>query len=263
VAKDWATIKVWIEGAIGRLVLNRPQVRNAMNYDASLEMEEAIRELEEHARVILIQGAGKHFCAGADLQVLSSAEAARQLVLQLNRVFSQIEKLSIPVIAAVQGCALAGGFELVQACDLVVVSEDAMLGDQHINVGLIPGGGGSQRLPRRVGRQRTLSLLLTGDRLTGKQAVEWGLAYGVVPIEQLEDRALTLAHAIVTKSRAGLKSIKTLVNEGLEKPLDQAIQMEITAFLECLNGEDAQQGLRTFREKHARGPGDKFPPCRA
>ena len=180
-------VRVWTDGPVGRIVLNRPAVLNALDYLTVVELGSAVRELTGLTRVLVIQGAGNHFCAGADLGYLAgglSPQAIQEFIEQINRAFFSIQDAAIPVLAAVQGFALAGGFELIQACDIVIVAEDASIGDQHSNFGLIPGGGGSQRLPRLVGRQRALSLLLTGERLSGKQAVEWGLAYRAVPAER-------------------------------------------------------------------------------
>jgi len=154
--REWQTLKVWVDGKVGHVLLNRPQVLNALNYTVVLELEQAVRELETRARVILIEGAGDHFCAGADLRYVAETDKLRELIEQINRAFFAIERAPIPVVAAVHGYALAGGFELMQACDVVIVADNATIGDQHSNFGLIPGGGGSQRLPRLIGRQRAL-----------------------------------------------------------------------------------------------------------
>lgn len=248
---QWQTIKVWIDGTIGRIVLNRPEVRNALNYALVLELEQAVTELQSQARVILIEAAGVHFCAGADLRYVAETDKMREFIEQINRAFYAIERATVPVIAAVQGYALAGGFELMQACDIVFVANDAIVGDQHSNFGLIPGGGGSQRLPRLVGRQRALALLLSGDRLTGPEAVAWGLAYQCMPSAQLSEGSVAFAKKVATKSRGGLKLLKPLVAEGSEKTLREAIDLEVETFLTWIEGRDAQEGLRAFREKRS------------
>jgi enoyl-CoA hydratase/carnithine racemase len=246
---DWQTVKVWTDSKIGRILLNRPKVLNALDYTVVREIERAVHELQLHSRVILIEGAGDHFCAGADLRYLVGTPNAREFIEQINRAFFSIEQAPIPVIAAVQGYALAGGFELMQACDVVFVADSAIIGDQHSNFGLIPGGGGSQRLPRLVGRQRALALLLSGDRLNGLQAVEWGLAYRSVPASQLASQSLAFAQTLAAKSQGGLKALKHLVSAGSEKTLTEAINLEVDAFLEWVRSRDAQEGLRAFREK--------------
>ena len=248
---EWETLKVRIEDGVGRILLNRPDVLNALNYKLVLELEEAVGELEDHVRVILIEGAGKHFCAGADLRYVSETKEMRQFIEQINRAFFHLENARIPVIAAVQGYALAGGFELMQACDIVIVAEDAVIGDQHANFGLIPGGGGTQRLPRLVGRQRALALLLTGDRLSGHQAAAWGLAYRAVPAAELSAQGLSLAQRTASKSRAGAETLKDLVDRGAAMSLADAINLEVETFLDWVRDRDAQEGLNAFREKRS------------
>jgi enoyl-CoA hydratase/carnithine racemase len=248
---EWQTLKVRIEDGVGRILLNRPDVLNALNYTLVLELEEAVRELEDRARVILIEGAGKHFCAGADLRYVSETKEMRQFIEQINRAFFRLENAQVPVIAAVQGYALAGGFELMQACDIVIVAEDAVIGDQHANFGLIPGGGGTQRLPRLVGRQRAMSLLLTGDRLSGQEAAGWGLAYRAVPAAELSAKGLSLAQRTASKSRAGAKTLKDLVDRGAAMSLEDAINLEVETFLHWVRDRDAQEGLSAFREKRS------------
>jgi enoyl-CoA hydratase/carnithine racemase len=248
---DWECLKVSIEKDIGLVTLNRPDVLNALNYTIVLELEKAVRQLERASRVILIEGAGRHFCAGADLHYLAGTQKISELIEQINAAFFAIERASIPVVVAVQGYALAGGFELMQACDVVFVSDSANIGDQHANFGLIPGGGGSQRLPRLVGRQRALALLFSGDRLSGKEAAAWGLAYRSVPATQLHDEALQFAQKIAFKSREGLAVMKSLVNRSSQQPLDESIRLEVEAFLEWIKNEDAQEGLRAFEDKRS------------
>jgi enoyl-CoA hydratase/carnithine racemase len=248
---EWQTLQVSIDGPIGRLLLNRPDVLNALNYTLVLEIEQAVRELVNQARVILIEGAGAHFCAGADLRYVAETRQMRDFIEQINRAFFSIEEAPIPVIAAVQGYALAGGFELMQACDIVILADDAVIGDQHSNFGLIPGGGGSQRLPRLIGRQRALALLLSGARLSGNEAVAWGLAYRSVPSAELREQSTALAQNLAAKSRGGLKAIKYLVNRGAEKPLNEAIDLEVHTFLEWIRSRDAQEGLRAFHERRS------------
>jgi enoyl-CoA hydratase/carnithine racemase len=247
--REWQTLKVWADEEVGHVVLNRPRVLNALNYTVVLELEQAVRELETQARVILIEGAGDHFCAGADLRYVAETQKMREFIEQINRAFFCIERAPIPVVAAVQGYALAGGFELMQACDVVIVAENAVIGDQHSNFGLIPGGGGTQRLSRLIGRQRALALLLSGDRLDGQEAVAWGLAYRSVPFTQLAEQSLAFAQRLATKSQGGLKALKYLVDCGSEKVLTEAIELEVDTFLEWVRGRDAQEGLRAFQER--------------
>lgn len=252
---DWRRLKVSSEGRVGHIVLDRPEARNALDPRTVEELEEALRRLEDEVRVIVVRGAGGNFCAGADLKYVSENRhdepTMRKFIEGIHRAFNRAESSSVPVIAAVEGYALAGGFELLQACDVVVVAEDAVLGDQHANFGLIPGGGGSQRLPRLVGRQRALGLLLSGEWIHGRQAVEWGLAYRAVPAGEVRVEANKLAHRLADRSGKGLGVIKKLVTEGLEEPLAKGTEMEIDAFLDYIGGEDPDEGLRAFQERRA------------
>jgi len=249
---EWKTLQVSVDRNVGRILLNRPEVLNALNHALVTELEKAVHQLEGQVRVILIEGAGKHFCAGADLRVVSESPNLREFIEQINRAFFSLEQAPVPVIAAVHGYALAGGFELMQACDVVIVADDALIGDQHANFGLIPGGGGSQRLPRLIGRQRALALLLSGDRLSGREAVAWGLAYRSVPIADLKEKSMELAQTLAAKSRGGLKAMKFLVNQGAEKEsLSAAIDLEVSTFLEYVKSRNAQEGLRAFKERRS------------
>jgi len=254
-SRSWRRLKVWVEGPVGHIVLNRPEARNALDYETVEELERALQQLGEKARVIVVRGAGGTFCAGADLKYVSTNRqdeaTLRNFIEQINRAFFQIESVPVPVVAAVEGHALAGGFELLQACDVVLVAEDAFLGDQHANVGLIPGGGGSQRLPRLIGRQRALGLLLSGEWISGKEAAEWGLAYRAVPAGELDSEVRLLARRLAERSKEGLEVMKRLVNQGLERSLAEGIQMEIEAFFEYIRSEDPDEGLRAFQERRA------------
>jgi enoyl-CoA hydratase/carnithine racemase len=251
VTHQWECLKVTIVDGVGHITLDRPDVLNALNHTIVLELEKAVRQLDSSARVILLEGAGNHFCAGADLQYLAGTQKIPELIAQINAAFFAIERALIPVVVAVQGYALAGGFELMQACDIVFVSDTASIGDQHANFGLIPGGGGSQRLPRLVGRQRALALLLSGDRLSGREAAAWGLAYRSVPAARLHDEALKFSRKVALKSREGLMVMKSLVNRSPEQSLDDSIKIEVDAFHEWIKNEDAQEGLRAFKEKRS------------
>lgn len=249
----WQRLKVWKDGPIGHIVLNRPEVRNALDYETVEELEHALQYLGNEARVIVVRGSEGNFCAGADLKYVSANRkdkaSMRRFIEQINRAFFQAENIPVPVIAAVEGYALAGGFELMQACDLCVVAEDAVLGDQHANFGLIPGGGGTQRLPRLVGRQRAMGLLFSGDWISGGVAAAWGLAYRAVPADELESQAIQLARRLANRSSYGLRLMKRLVNRGIEQPLAKGIEMEVDAFCEYVGSDDLEEGLRAFQER--------------
>ncbi len=246
-------LAVEMDAGVGRITLNRPQVRNALDGETVAELEAAITELGATCRVLLLAGAGEHFCAGADLhhveRLRDDPAGMREFIGSITRALDAAERCPAPVIAAVQGFCLAGGFEIVQACDLVLVADNAVIGDQHANFGLLPGGGGSQRLPRLVGRQRALGLLLTGERLTAEQAVARGLALRCVPGDRLAAEAGALARRLASLSRPGLARMKRLVDRGLELPFAEAMALETEVFMEHMGDPDVAEGLSAFGER--------------
>ena len=168
----------------------------------------------------------------------------------LNECFFQLEDLPIPTIAVVHGFALAGGLELTLACDMVLVAEDARIGDQHANFGLMPGGGSTQRLPRRVGMQRAMELLTTGRWLSGKEAVEWGLALRAVPGETLDEELESLVAQLRSKSRTGLGWIKSITRQGQDLPVRAGIDREGMAFVQYFaTSPHPREGIDAFKEK--------------
>ncbi len=184
--------------------------------------------------VIVIRGAGKNFCAGGDVaevERLRSAgpESLRTLFDAFRRACDLIASIDVPVIAAVEGVAMAGGFELMQAADIVIVSDDAKIADNHINFGMIPGGGSTQRLPRLVGYQLALGLLLTGDRLSGLDAVRLGLAYRSFAAQDFEEGVNHILAQLASRNRAAVTTIKKLVGGAGQRSLSQGLDDEIDA----------------------------------
>ena len=157
--------------------------------------------------------------------------------------------MSKPVIAAVNGIALAGGLEVVEACDIAIASEDARLGDQHANYGLLPGGGGSQRLPRLIGRRKAMELLLTGDWISAKEAEAIGLVNKAVPADKLEETVNEFAQKLAERSPLTSKTLKKLVNEGMQMDLDAALDLEINTVAPLFGSEDVIEGFSAFNEK--------------
>ena len=218
-------------GAIGRVTLNRPEAMNAVTIELARGLERALRELAAEAHVIVIRGAGGNFCAGGDWGEVQRlrAEGARalgELFAAFRAACDSIAELPVPVIAAVEGNAMAGGFELMQACDIVLACEDARVADNHSNFGMVPGGGGSQRLPRLVGRQRALAHVLTGERASASELVAWGLAYRAFAADDFEAGVEAVAERLAAKKPAALARIKRLVHEGLRLPLAEGLDLE-------------------------------------
>jgi len=231
---------------------------NALSPDLLDALEVALVELtaDKAVRALVITGAGRAFCAGADLAFAldslsygSSGDALFSFVERAGAVLDRVASFPKPVIAAVNGLALAGGLELVLCCDLVVATESARLGDAHANYGLLPGAGGAVRLARRIGANRAKQLLFTGELVTAGSLVEAGLVNAVVPDGELEAAADALANKIAEKSPLSHASMKRLVDEGLEQPLEAALRLEVEALKTHLDSHDVREGLAAFREK--------------
>jgi enoyl-CoA hydratase/carnithine racemase len=215
--------------------MNRPHRLNALDGELVgrllAELERAAAE-SPAVRVLVLRGAGTSFCPGADLKWLSQGvlqDRVQHIGFQesLGRLCTSLAEAPQAVIASVHGYALAGGLEIAMACDIIVAAEDAQLGDQHINRGILPGGGGSQRLPRKLGLQRGLFYLLTGRRMTGTEAERMGLAALSVPAADLAEETLALANELAGKDGHALNFMKQMVRRGIELPLADAVGLEL------------------------------------
>jgi enoyl-CoA hydratase len=248
------TLLVERDGAVAVVTINRPKVLNALNTQTINELEQVMRELQrdENVRALVLTGAGeKSFVAGADineLAVLSPAEG-QQHGRRGQFVFDLIENLGKPVVAAINGFALGGGCELAMACTIRVASDTARLGQPEINLGIIPGYAGSQRLPRLVGKGRALEILLTGDMVPAARAYEIGLINKVVPAAELLAEARKLASALAAKAPIATRYILEAVNHGMEVPLADAQFLEGTLFGLVASTEDMKEGTKAFLEK--------------
>jgi enoyl-CoA hydratase/carnithine racemase len=254
---DLATVRYRVDSGIGRVVLNRPEQLNAISPALLEDLGRVCDDVEGNTavRAVTLTGAGRAFCAGADLRAVRelSPDARKWSgFMQLwHRVFNRLEALPIPVIAGIHGFALAGGLELMLVADLAVAEETARLGDQHANFGLVAGGGGSQRLPRLVGARRAKELMLLGGWLSAPQALEWGLVNRVAPAGQLEAAVDELAGVLADKSGSANRTVKALVNRGLDMALGQGLELEIELVADHMRSADAAEGLRAFAEKRA------------
>jgi enoyl-CoA hydratase/carnithine racemase len=243
-------------GGVGYIVLNRPEVMNAISLDMAVLLQEVLRGLADDpgVKVIVIRGAGGNFSVGGDFKEVERLRAQgdsalTQLFAIFGRACTLIETLGIPVVAVVEGYAMAGGFELLLASDIVLVRDDAVLADNHANFGQIPGGGSSQRLPRLVGRQRALGLMLSGNRLTGVEAVDWGLAYQSYPPEQFESGVETFVESLAAKSPEALTIIKDLVYRGAEMSLTNGLATELGSVMEFIAGDAGAAGIEQFKTR--------------
>lgn len=238
------------------ITLNRPDAMNALTPDVLSGINAALDDAQADAavRAVVLTGSGRAFCAGADLKYVrtQSDEGAGATDRFLRRVLdtmNRLEHFPMPVIAAVNGLALAGGLELVLCCDLVVAARSARLGDAHANYGLLPGGGASVRLPRKIGPTRAKYLLFTGEFVPAEELVAAGLVNLVVDDEQLAAATGSLASRIASKSPVGLRRMKQLVSDGLQQPVETALRLELLACEAHANSEDMKEGLAAFAAK--------------
>lgn len=243
-----------IEAGLGRVTLNRPESRNAISSGLARALAHAIIDLAPRVEVIVIRGAGGTFCAGGDVAELGRLRAGgREALAELFTAFrdatTAIAAAEVPVIAVVEGHAVAGGFELAQACDIVVAAESATFADIHARFGQVPGGGGSQLLPRLVGRARAGALILTGDALTARQAQEWGLVYEVVADADLDTAVADLVRRLTRGSRAARATSKRLIRDGLEQPLAVGLDAELDAVLDHILGSGGAAALDSFTHR--------------
>jgi enoyl-CoA hydratase len=250
------TLLVERDGAVLTVTINRPKVLNALNTQTLAELDAVARDAQSDAsiRALVITGAGeKSFVAGADineLAVLSPAAGQRHARLGQG-VLDRIESLGKPVIAAVNGFALGGGCELAMACTVRIAADSARFGQPEINLGLIPGYAGSQRLARLVGRGRALEILLTGDMVSATRAYEIGLVNKVVPAASLMTDARAFAAALASKAPIAVRYILEAVQHGLEQPLADAQHLEATLFGLVASTDDMREGTRAFLDKRS------------
>jgi len=239
---------------IGLLTMNRPEKMNALSEELTNELEELLTELEkdDELRVLVITGAGdKAFVAGADIQELVDRDgiAGRKVSRFRQELFSRIENLPVPVIAAVNGYALGGGLELALACNIRICSDKAQFGAPEVKLGIIPGDGGTQRLPRLVGLGRAMEMILTGDFIDAHEAYRIGLANRVVPFENLMDETMKLAQKIASRPPLAVKYAKDAVNRSVEGSTGSGYDLESYLHALSCTTEDKKEGVTAFLEK--------------
>lgn len=239
------------EDSIGIVTLNRPQQLNALSYALVRELAVAMEALDQDAetRVLILTGGEKVFAAGADIKEMMDAMPFDER-LQGRLVFrDRINKISKPVIAAVSGYALGGGCELAMSCDMIIASETARFGQPEVNLSVIPGSGGTQRLTRIVGKYRAMEMVLTGEPFTATDAQRYGLVNRVVPVELLLEEAKALARKIASKPPLAVKMIKEAVLKSLNSALDEGLDFERKSFYLLFGSEDRREGMKAFVEK--------------
>ncbi len=245
---------ITITDQVAQITINRPKAMNSLNTATLTELSATLDELEKQpdVKVIIITGAGdRAFVAGGDIALLRTLTPmqARDVSVMVAKLFQQIETSPCVVIAAINGYALGGGCELALACDLRLAAERAQLGQPEVNLGIIPGWGGTQRLSRLIGSSRAKELMFTGELITAQRALEIGLVDHVYPDNQLLSSARELAQTIASKPQTAIRMIKTAVNNGLTMDKDKAIQYEADLFGLCFTTADQKEGMDAFLEK--------------
>ncbi|PZC45639.1 MAG: enoyl-CoA hydratase [Chloroflexi bacterium] len=246
-------VKYEKDGEVGLVTLNRPDRLNALGQDVRRELNEVLDEIEVDAtRVVIFAGEGRAFCAGADINDLSAGEDLRSPVpdpSETPEVIKRIGDLNKVVIAAVHGAAVGGGCEVALACDMRIASENARFGLPEIKLGIMPGAGGTQRMPRLVGEGRAKWLMMTGEFIDAQTSLQWGLVNQVVPNEELMAEARKLAQTLVAQPPLALAFIKSAVDRGLESSLPAGIEYEARCSYILQQTEDKAEGTKAFLEK--------------
>jgi len=248
----YETIIVAKEDSLGVLTLNRPDALNALNSRMVDEIISALLDFEpdDDVRCVIMTGSERAFCAGADIREMSTQSTVD--MIRTNLFLSLWRSVGIfpkPIIAALSGYVLGGGLELAMACDILIASESAKLGQPEINIGIIPGGGGTQRLTRAVGRYKAMEMILAGSTIAAEEARQYGLVNRVVPRERFLEEAKALGREIASKSPIAVRMAKQAINKAYELGLTEGIEFERQLFYQLFSTEDKVEGMKAFLEK--------------
>jgi enoyl-CoA hydratase len=247
----YETILIETREHVGLVRINRPKVRNALNSTVLHELTEALETFDNDPGVgaMVITGDDQAFAAGADIKEMAEATAMQMLIHSHIPQFDRLRGIHKPVIAAVSGWCLGGGNELAMACDLIIASETARFGQPEINIGVIPGAGGTQRLTRAVGKALAMEMVLNNRTLTAEEAKNFGLVNRVVPVERYLDEALQLAGEIAVRAPLAVRLGKETVNHAFESFLNDGLADERRAFYMLFASQDQKEGMKAFVEK--------------
>ena len=241
------------KGKIGLVTVNRPKQMNSMNSETRSELASAFADLGKDSTisVIILTGApGKAFIAGADIKEFLERDMSNQEALEEDWIVTKvISNLSKPVIAMMDGFCLGGGLEIAMACDLRIASDRTKLGQPEINLGIIPGAGGTQRLTRLIGEGRAMEMILTGRMITAEEACNYGILNFTYAAEELEAKTMEIANTIAEKSSYAIKRAKRSVKAVSQMNLEEGLKLEREMFIECANSEDGKEGITAFIEK--------------
>ncbi len=247
----YETLLLTKENGYALIQINRPQALNALNSQVLKDIYNALFEIDhdDSLKCSIITGNEKAFAAGADIKEMADKNGKQMFSDNQFEAFYKIRTIKKPIIAAVNGFALGGGCELVMACDMIIASETAKFGQPEINLGVIPGMGGSQRMTRAVGKYRAMELLLTGDMFSAEEALKWGLINKVVPSEFLIEEAKSLSKKIASKPLTAIIASKEAVNKAEELSLHEGLDYERRKFADLFDTEDQKEGMKAFVEK--------------
>jgi enoyl-CoA hydratase len=251
---EYQNLLIEVSERIATITFNRPRTLNALNRETVLELKSALAELSsrEDVGVVLLTGAGeKAFIAGADIPIFQRFTAMEALDFALlgQEVLGFVERMPQPVIGVVNGFALGGGCEVAMACDMLIAADTAKFGQPEVNLGIIPGYGGTQRLPRLVGRNVAKELVLTGDMITAQRAYEIGLVNRVVPAAELMATAREIARKILSRGPVAVRTAKMAMNRGLDMDLQNGCALEASLFAAGFSTEDRAEGIAAFLGK--------------
>jgi enoyl-CoA hydratase/carnithine racemase len=233
------------------LRINRPEARNALNLEVRKLLAKHLAEIGEDTttRAVVLTGGEKAFAAGADIKEMADVGTIESLQRGVHKLWRAIAGCPKPVIAAVNGYALGGGCELAMTCDIIVAGESARFGQPEVKIGIIPGGGATQRLTRAAGKYKAMKAILTGDLISAKEAFEMGLASEVVPDPEVEGRAIDLARQIAVLPPLAIQLAKEAVLAGMDAPMTSALALEAKSLLILFSSQDQKEGMRAFIEK--------------
>jgi enoyl-CoA hydratase len=249
---NYETLLVSKEGALGLIALNRPEALNALNMKMVNELVAALDEFEkdESVRCVVLSGSERAFSAGADIKEMADMTAVQMAMTgHFFPLWDKVGRYPKPIVAAISGFVLGGGLELAMGCDVLVASETTQLGQPEIDIGVIPGGSGTQRLTRAVGKYKAMEMILTGKRIGAEEAKTLGLVSRVVPKEVYLTEAKKVASEIAAKSPVAIRMAKLAVNKSFEMGLSQGIDFERELFYLLFASEDKREGMRAFMEK--------------
>lgn len=248
---SYQNILITKEGPIGIAQLNRPKVLNALNSETMIELVNAFEEFDkdQSVNVIILTGGQDVFAAGADLKEMAQATPVDLVLGRRFELWDRIRKISKPIIAAVSGYCLGGGNELAMNCDIIIASETATFGQPEVNVGIMPGAGGTQRLTRAVGKYRSMEMILTGKSISAEEALRIGLVNKIVPVESLMDEAKKIASEIASKPPISVRAAKEAIVRAQDTTLEVGLEFERRAFYLLFATEDGKEGMKAFLEK--------------